>query len=186
MKKILFRTFLACCVGTALIMLSGCGCGCGCKCCSHDNSTTYADKKCCSSGCTCCKDHKAVKGQKMSDETIKRSETGLGSVVVKEGTGTNPTRGQMVVVHYTGWLDEDGQPGRKFDSSKDRGQPFEFMLDVGQVIKGWDEGVKGMKKGGHYRLYIPADLGYGARGAGGGIIPPNADLIFDVELIDIR
>ena len=88
-------------------------------------------------------------------------------------------------MHYTGYLNTNGAKGTKFDSSVDRGQPFKFTLGVGQVIKGWDEGVAGMKVGGSRTLMIPADLGYGARGAGG-VIPPNADLIFDVELLGIN
>ncbi len=92
--------------------------------------------------------------------------------------------GSTVTVHYTGWLNNAGEPGKKFDSSVDRGTPFSFKIGVGQVIKGWDEGVASMKVGETRRLYIPANLGYGARGAGS-IIPPNADLIFDVELLSV-
>lgn len=103
--------------------------------------------------------------------------------VVGEGVEASP--GQRVSVHYSGWLDEDGEKGSKFDSSLDRGRPFGFVLGAGQVIRGWDEGVAGMKVGGKRTLYIPADLGYGARGAGR-VIPPNADLIFDVELLDVK
>lgn len=95
-----------------------------------------------------------------------------------------PTVGQPVVVHYTGWLEQNGVPGQKFDSSLDRGQPFVFLIGVGQVIKGWDEGVASMKVGEKRRLFIPADLGYGTRGAGA-VIPPNANLIFDVELMGV-
>ncbi len=98
-----------------------------------------------------------------------------------EGTGTSPQRGQTAVVHYTGWLTD----GTKFDSSRDRGQPFSFVVGRGQVIKGWDEGVTTMKIGGKRRLTLPPDLGYGARGAGG-VIPANATLIFDVELLEVR
>ena len=94
----------------------------------------------------------------------------------KEATG----RGQTAIVHYTGWLED----GTKFDSSKDRNDPFSFPLECGMVIKGWDEGVVGMKEGGVRKLIIPADLGYGARGAGG-VIPPDATLIFEVELLEI-
>lgn len=97
------------------------------------------------------------------------------------GTGTVATRGKTVKVHYTGWLTN----GKKFDSSVDRGQPFTFDLGSGQVIKGWDEGVNGMKVGGKRQLRIPPELGYGNRGAGG-VIPPNATLVFDVELLGIR
>ncbi len=100
------------------------------------------------------------------------------------GTGAEATAGQRVSVHYTGWLFNDGKQGSKFDSSKDRGQPFQFGLGAGQVIKGWDEGVQGMKVGGTRRLVIPAALGYGARGAGG-VIPPNATLLFEVELLAV-
>ena len=98
------------------------------------------------------------------------------------GTGATAQAGQKVKVHYTGWLYNDGVQGAKFDSSKDRGQPFEFSLGAGQVIKGWDEGVQGMAVGGTRRLVIPAALGYGARGAGG-VIPPNATLLFEVDFL---
>jgi FKBP-type peptidyl-prolyl cis-trans isomerase len=100
---------------------------------------------------------------------------------IKVGTGPTAARGQTVKVHYTGWL----TTGKKFDSSVDRGEPFSFDLGNGQVIKGWDEGVAGMKVGGKRQLRIPPELGYGARGAGG-VIPPNATLIFDVELLGVR
>ena len=100
------------------------------------------------------------------------------------GTGAVAKAGQKVKVHYTGWLYNNGQAGAKFDSSKDRGQPFVFPLGAGHVIKGWDEGVQGMAIGGTRRLVIPANLGYGARGAGG-VIPPNATLKFDVELLKV-
>ena len=100
------------------------------------------------------------------------------------GTGQSAAAGQQVSVHYTGWLFFGGERGKKFDSSVDRGTPFEFALGAGQVIKGWDEGVQGMKVGGTRTLTIPPQLGYGARGAGG-VIPPNATLIFDVELLEI-
>lgn len=98
------------------------------------------------------------------------------------GTGAEAQPGRNVTVHYTGWLYEDGAQGAKFDSSKDRDEPFIFPLGGGMVIKGWDEGVQGMKEGGQRTLIIPAALGYGARGAGG-VIPPNATLKFDVELL---
>ena len=103
----------------------------------------------------------------------------------KVGDGATATPGTKVSVHYTGWLYKDGAKGAKFDSSLDRGQPFEFTLGAHQVIAGWDEGVAGMKIGGDRTLIIPPELGYGARGAGG-VIPPNATLLFDVELIAIR
>ncbi len=101
------------------------------------------------------------------------------------GTGPQPTAMQTVSVHYTGWLDDGGKPGRKFDSSRDRGQPFSFKLGAGQVIAGWDQGVATMHVGGKRTLIIPPDQGYGSRGAGG-VIPPGATLIFDVELLAIR
>jgi FKBP-type peptidyl-prolyl cis-trans isomerase FkpA len=101
-----------------------------------------------------------------------------------EGSGAAATAGQDVRVHYTGWLFNDGVKGQKFDSSRDRNDPFEFSLGAGMVIRGWDEGVAGMKVGGQRTLIIPPDLGYGARGAGG-VIPPNATLMFDVELLAV-
>jgi FKBP-type peptidyl-prolyl cis-trans isomerase FkpA len=104
------------------------------------------------------------------------------------GTGAEATSGRRVVVHYTGWLYDASaadKKGTKFDSSKDRNEPFEFSLGAGEVIRGWDEGVKGMKVGGTRVLTIPPDMGYGARGAGG-VIPPNATLLFEVELLDVR
>lgn len=106
--------------------------------------------------------------------------SGLKYIEIKEGDGATPQRGQTVVVHYTGTLED----GTKFDSSRDRNQPFSFKLGVGQVIKGWDEGLSTMKVGGRRQLIIPPELGYGPRGAGG-VIPPNATLIFDVELLRI-
>lgn len=113
-----------------------------------------------------------------------KTDSGLEYEIIKEGTGQSPQRGQQVTVHYTGWLDNNGEPGTKFDSSVDRGEPFTFMIGIGQVIRGWDEGVLSMKVGEKRRLIIPAQLGYGAHGAGG-VIPPNATLIFDVELLKV-
>jgi len=110
--------------------------------------------------------------------------SGLQIDDVVPGTGAEAQAGQSVTVHYTGWLYENGVKGAKFDSSKDRKQPFNFELDGGMVIRGWDEGVQGMKVGGTRVLTIPADLGYGARGAGG-VIPPNATLVFEVELLGV-
>ena len=108
------------------------------------------------------------------------TDSGLKYEDSVEGEGAEAAAGQMVSVHYTGWLEN----GTKFDSSKDRNDPFKFALGAGQVIRGWDEGVQGMKVGGSRKLTIPAELGYGARGAGG-VIPPNATLIFEVEVLEI-
>jgi len=110
--------------------------------------------------------------------------TGLQYEDTVVGDGAEATKGQTVTVHYTGWLYEDGEQGDKFDSSKDRRDPFQFILGAGMVIRGWDEGVAGMKIGGARTLIIPSDLGYGPRGAGG-VIPPNATLKFDVELLEL-
>jgi peptidylprolyl isomerase len=101
------------------------------------------------------------------------------------GTGASPKHGQTCVMHYTGWLWDNGAKGKKFDSSVDRGQPFEFKIGLGMVIKGWDEGVMTMKVGGKRTLLIPPDLGYGSRGAGG-VIPPNSTLLFEVELLGLK
>jgi FKBP-type peptidyl-prolyl cis-trans isomerase FkpA len=110
--------------------------------------------------------------------------SGLQYIDTEIGSGDLAVAGQEVTVHYTGWLYNNGEQGPKFDSSKDRNDPFEFSLGAGMVIKGWDEGVAGMKEGGKRTLIIPASLGYGARGAGG-VIPPNATLKFDVELLAV-
>ena len=110
--------------------------------------------------------------------------SGLQIIEVKEGTGATAA-GKTATVHYTGWLYTNGQKGQKFDSSLDRGDPFSFPVGGGRVIKGWDEGVAGMKVGGKRTLIIPPEMGYGARGAGG-VIPPNATLMFDVELLAVK
>ncbi|OYT92007.1 MAG: peptidylprolyl isomerase [Burkholderiales bacterium PBB3] len=115
---------------------------------------------------------------------MQTTATGLQYDDTTEGSGPVATKGQSVTVHYTGWLYNDGVQGAKFDSSKDRNDPFVFSLGAGMVIRGWDEGVAGMKVGGARTLIIPSSLGYGARGAGG-VIPPNATLKFDVELLKI-
>ena len=111
--------------------------------------------------------------------------SGLQITDTKVGTGATPKTGQTCVMHYTGWLYQNGAKGQKFDSSVDRGQPFEFPIGTRRVIAGWDEGVATMKVGGKRTLIIPPELGYGARGAGG-VIPPNATLIFEVELLDVK
>ena len=113
------------------------------------------------------------------------TSSGLQIIDSKVGTGASPRTGQTVVVHYTGWLYENGVKGKKFDSSVDRNEPFEFPIGQGRVIQGWDQGVGTMKVGGKRTLIIPPQLGYGARGAGGAI-PPNATLIFDVELLSLK
>ena len=110
---------------------------------------------------------------------------GLKYTDTKSGDGATAAAGDKVSVHYTGWLSKDGAKGAKFDSSVDRGQPFDFTLGAHQVIAGWDEGVAGMKVGSQRTLIIPPELGYGSRGAGG-VIPPNATLIFDVELLKVQ
>ena len=113
------------------------------------------------------------------------TSSGLQIIDSKVGTGASPKSGQTCVMHYTGWLYENGQKGKKFDSSVDRNEPFEFPIGMGRVIKGWDEGVATMQVGGKRTLIIPPQLGYGARGAGG-VIPPNATLMFDVELLAVK
>ena len=113
---------------------------------------------------------------------MQTSNSGLQYLDTVVGEGELAVVGKNVTVHYTGWLFNDGEQGAKFDSSKDRNDPFVFRLGAGQVIQGWDEGVAGMRVGGARTLIIPASLGYGARGAGG-VIPPNATLKFDVELL---
>jgi FKBP-type peptidyl-prolyl cis-trans isomerase len=113
------------------------------------------------------------------------TSSGLQITDTTVGTGASPKPGQTCVMHYTGWLYEDGKKGKKFDSSVDRNEPFEFPIGQHRVIAGWDEGVSTMKVGGKRTLIIPPALGYGARGAGG-VIPPNATLIFDVELLAVK
>jgi peptidylprolyl isomerase len=116
---------------------------------------------------------------------MEQTGSGLQYEDTVVGTGASPKTGQTCVMHYTGWLWVNGAKGAKFDSSVDRGQPFTFPIGQGRVIKGWDEGVASMKVGGKRTLLIPPDLGYGARGAGN-VIPPNATLLFEVELLDLK
>jgi peptidylprolyl isomerase len=115
---------------------------------------------------------------------MNSTATGLQYEDTVVGTGNSPSKGQTCSMHYTGWLWVNGAKGAKFDSSVDRGEPFDFAIGVGQVIKGWDEGVATMKVGGKRTLLIPPALGYGARGAAG-VIPPNATLLFEVELLGV-
>jgi peptidylprolyl isomerase len=123
----------------------------------------------------------------MAQTEGKTMTTASGLQIIDEtvGTGATPAPGQICVMHYTGWLFMDGEKGKKFDSSVDRNEPFEFPIGQHRVIAGWDEGVATMKVGGKRTLIIPPALGYGARGAGG-VIPPNATLMFDVELLDVK
>src|SRR5437016_9769561 len=121
-------------------------------------------------------------------QTARKTMTtasGLQIIDTTVGTGPSPKPGQTCVMNYTGWLWENGAKGKKFDSSLDRGTPFSFPIGQGRVIKGWDEGVASMKVGGKRNLLIPPELGYGSRGAGG-VIPPNATLFFEVELLDVK
>jgi peptidylprolyl isomerase len=126
-------------------------------------------------------------GAAMAQSSVKpvTTSTGLQIVDTKVGTGPSPRQNQTAVVHYTGWLYVNGAKGKKFDSSVDRNEPFEFPVGAGRVIQGWDQGVATMKVGGKRTLIVPPQLGYGASGAGG-VIPPNATLIFDVELLRLK
>ena len=127
----------------------------------------------------------APEAAKKGESKMTRTPSGLQYEDTKVGTGASPQKGQTCVMNYTGWLWENGAKGMKFDSSLDRGTPFSFPIGQGRVIKGWDEGVATMKVGGQRTLLIPPDLGYGSRGAGGAI-PPNATLIFEVELLEVK
>jgi len=138
-------------------------------------------------GCTTM-DGSAPTSVAQGSSKLDATSDNLQKLDVRQGTGAEAVSGRNVVVHYTGWLYDASKPdshGAKFDSSRDRNAPFSFVLGAGRVIKGWDQGVAGMKVGGQRTLVIPPKLGYGARGAGG-VIPPNATLIFDVELLDVQ
>ena len=119
-----------------------------------------------------------------AEENMQTTQSGLKYIDHTVGTGDEATKGASVQVHYTGWLYENGKKGTKFDSSVDRGNPFSFILGTGRVIKGWDEGVQGMKVGGKRELIIPANLGYGSAGAGG-VIPPDQTLVFQMALLKV-
>ena len=124
----------------------------------------------------------------VNEEKSKMQDKGITELIIidnKVGDGREAEKGLTVTVHYTGWLYENGEKTTKFDSSVDRREPFNFVLGVGQVIKGWDNGVSGMQVGGSRTIIIPSSMGYGSRGAGD-VIPPNSDLIFEVELIEIQ
>lgn len=125
------------------------------------------------------------KTKKQKGPAMVTTESGLKYLDTHVGTGALPQRGQRIVVHYSGWLSDKGNKGKKFDSSLDRNEPLVIPIGVGKLIKGWDEGLLTMKVGGKRTLYIPSNLGYGTRGAGGDI-PPNADLIFEVELLGVQ
>ncbi|MFY9550693.1 MAG: FKBP-type peptidyl-prolyl cis-trans isomerase [Thermoanaerobaculia bacterium] len=128
----------------------------------------------------------APEAAKKGASKMHKTPSGLEYEDIKEGTGASPKTGQTCVMDYTGWLWENGAKGKKFDSSVDRGTPFEFPIGQGRVIKGWDEGVSTMKVGGKRLLLIPPELAYGSRGAGGGLIPSNATLLFEVELLGVK
>ena len=173
------RTLLSLITGTCLLLTTGC-------CCQKDHKAQVAKQKQAET-----EQEKTTtitpEKQKASNnmDKIIRTATGLGYEILTPGTGPKPKVGQTVTVHYTGYLDDHGKPGKKFDSSVDRGQPFSTQIGVGRVIAGWDQGLLNMQVGETCRLYIPANLGYGARGAGAAI-PPNANLIFDVQLIAVK
>jgi peptidylprolyl isomerase len=165
MKKKMYSLAMA-----STVFLSGCNAST-----NHDAQATKAEPT--------IEKQEQLAERKQKVEKIKTA-SGLEYEIIQEGTGASPVKGKQVTVHYTGWLDQNGEKGKKFDSSVDRGMPFTFTIGIGQVIKGWDEGVASMKVGEKRRLIIPAAIGYGARGAGA-VIPPNATLIFDVELLKV-
>jgi peptidylprolyl isomerase len=164
MKKMLTTCILTI---SSTFLLVGCSCD---KSCDKPKDITIKTTK--------------IKPKEAIKVAIQRTDSGLGYEVITAGSGATPEVGQTITVHYTGWLDDKGMPGAKFDSSVDRGTPFSTAIGVGRVIGGWEEGMQLMQVGEKRRLYIPSDLGYGSRGAGASI-PPNADLIFDVELLKI-
>lgn len=124
--------------------------------------------------------------QSAPPDDFEVSSSGLKYHDVRVGNGLSPRSGKTAVVHYTGWVFRDGAPQEMFDTSRDVNIPFSFVVGEGRVIRGWEEGVRSMQVGGRRLLLIPPHLGYGVRGAGGGAIPPNATLLFDVELIDVK
>jgi FKBP-type peptidyl-prolyl cis-trans isomerase FkpA len=140
---------------------------------------------------TACQSAESPNKESQNTEPRNMSQANIKELVKQDnqvGTGADAVSGRRVTVHYTGWLYDESKPdhkGKKFDSSRDRNEPFSFRLGGGEVIRGWDDGVAGMKVGGQRTLTIPPDLGYGQAGAGG-VIPPNATLLFDVELLDVK
>jgi len=177
------RTILSLIAGTGLLLTSGCSCQ------KSDNKIENNQEINTQANIQVEQEKKPINLETPKENTnmnnITRTATGLGYEVLTPGNGPKPTVGQTVTVDYTGYLDDNGKPGKKFDSSVDRGTPFSTQIGVGRVIAGWDQGVPLMQVGETCRLYIPANLGYGARGAGAAI-PPNANLIFDVKLIAIK
>jgi len=160
------QSLLVCCTIISMTLL--------CAGCVNENNKIVKSDNCCTSHC-----------ERKNTMTPLQTPSGVQYEIITEGSGATPTKGKPVTVHYTGWLQNpDKTLGTKFDSSVDRGQAFSFVIGVGQVIKGWDEGVATMKVGEKRRLTIPSNLGYGAQGAGR-IIPPHATLIFDVELLSV-
>lgn len=147
---------------------------------SEPKATTVAETQIAQAAADLVVEEDDTTAEDSSEETLVTTDSGLQYEEIVEGTGAMPQKGQRVTVHYTGTLED----GTKFDSSRDRNRPFSFTIGVGQVIKGWDEGVMTMRVGGQRKLTIPPELGYGTRGAGG-VIPPNATLLFDVELLRI-
>lgn len=159
------KSLIVCCTAITMTLLFT-------ACLSKKNKTVKTSQ--CTTGC-----------ERKNTMNPVQTSSGLQYEIIAEGSGQTPTKGKPVTVHYTGWLQNpDGSKGTKFDSSVDRGQAFSFVIGVGQVIKGWDEGVATMKVGEKRRLIIPSNLGYGAHGAGR-VIPPHATLIFDVELLGV-